>query len=234
MHNPEFVLENEMHKLLWDFEIQTDHQFSARLPDPLIINKKRENLPNSELCCPSGPQSKIEWMRKGELVPRPWLGIEITVEYESDGYTNCNWCSWYSHQMIGTRLEELGNNGMGGDSKLQHCWDRPKYWEVSWRLEDACCHSNSWGKLSTNADVKNSQGENNYCNTNKWYMHSTESILENEKQKFLWDFEIQTNHLISAGWPDLVIINKKKLLNCELCCPGWPLSKIERKEKKDN
>ena len=25
MHNPESVLENEMHKLLWDFEIQTDH-----------------------------------------------------------------------------------------------------------------------------------------------------------------------------------------------------------------
>ena len=24
MHNPEFVLENETHKLLWDFEIQTD------------------------------------------------------------------------------------------------------------------------------------------------------------------------------------------------------------------
>ena len=31
MHNPEFVPENEMHKVLWDFEIQTDYIISARL-----------------------------------------------------------------------------------------------------------------------------------------------------------------------------------------------------------
>ena len=30
MHNPESVLENEMHKILLDFEIQTDHQILAR------------------------------------------------------------------------------------------------------------------------------------------------------------------------------------------------------------
>ena len=40
MHNPKSVLENETHKLLWDFEIQTDHQISARRPDLIIINKK--------------------------------------------------------------------------------------------------------------------------------------------------------------------------------------------------
>ena len=26
MHKPESVLENEMHKILWDFKVQTDHQ----------------------------------------------------------------------------------------------------------------------------------------------------------------------------------------------------------------
>ena len=41
MHNPESVLENEMHYLLWDFEIQTDHLTTARRPDFIIINKKR-------------------------------------------------------------------------------------------------------------------------------------------------------------------------------------------------
>ena len=30
MYKPESVLENEMHKLLWDFEIQMDHLISAR------------------------------------------------------------------------------------------------------------------------------------------------------------------------------------------------------------
>ena len=46
--------------------------------------------------------------------------------------------------------------------------------------------------------------------TNKWYMHNPESILENETHKLLWNFEIQTDHLILARWPDLIIINKKK------------------------
>ena len=35
------VLENKTHKLLWNFEIQTDHLISARRPDLVIINKNR-------------------------------------------------------------------------------------------------------------------------------------------------------------------------------------------------
>ena len=34
--------------------------------------------------------------------------------------------------------------------------------------------------------------------------------MENETHKFLWDFEIKTDHLISARHSDLIIINKKK------------------------
>ena len=41
MHNPAPVLENDTHKLLWDFDIQTDHQIPARRPDLIIINKKK-------------------------------------------------------------------------------------------------------------------------------------------------------------------------------------------------
>ena len=33
MNNPESVMENEAHKVLWDFEIQTDHLMSARPSD---------------------------------------------------------------------------------------------------------------------------------------------------------------------------------------------------------
>ena len=45
MHNPAPIRENDTHKLLWDFDIQTDHLISARRPDLAIINKK-ENLQN--------------------------------------------------------------------------------------------------------------------------------------------------------------------------------------------
>ena len=38
MKNLASVLENDPHKLLWDFDIQTDHLISARKPD-LIKSK---------------------------------------------------------------------------------------------------------------------------------------------------------------------------------------------------
>ena len=47
---------------------------------------------------------------------------------------------------------------------------------------------------------------------NKWYMHNPESVLENDMHKFLWDFDIKTDRLISARRPDLIIINKKREL----------------------
>ena len=52
MHNLAHVLENDTHKLLWDFDIHTDHLISARRPDLIIINKKKENLQNCRLCSP--------------------------------------------------------------------------------------------------------------------------------------------------------------------------------------
>ena len=42
MHNPAPVLENDLHKILWDFNIQTDHLIPARRPDLIIINKKKK------------------------------------------------------------------------------------------------------------------------------------------------------------------------------------------------
>ena len=42
MHNPAPVLENDTHKLRWDFNIHTDHLISARRPDLIKINKKKK------------------------------------------------------------------------------------------------------------------------------------------------------------------------------------------------
>ena len=40
MYNPVAALENESHKLLRDFNIETDHLISARRPDFIIIQIK--------------------------------------------------------------------------------------------------------------------------------------------------------------------------------------------------
>ena len=42
MQNPAPVLENDTHKLLWDFNLQTDHLIPARRPDFIIIKKKKK------------------------------------------------------------------------------------------------------------------------------------------------------------------------------------------------
>ena len=44
MHNPAHVQENDSHKLLWDFNIQSDHLIPARRPDLIIINKKKKKI----------------------------------------------------------------------------------------------------------------------------------------------------------------------------------------------
>ena len=42
MYNPASVLKNDTHKLLWDFDIQTDNLISARRPEVININKKKK------------------------------------------------------------------------------------------------------------------------------------------------------------------------------------------------
>ena len=51
-----------------------------------------------------------------------------------------------------------------------------------------------------------------FYHTNKWYIHNPAPLLENDSYKLLWDFSIQTDHLIPARRPDLIIINKKENL----------------------
>ena len=65
----------------------------------------------------------------------------------------------------------------------------------------------------------------------KWYEHEPESVLENEDYKILWDFSIQTDHIIEARRPDLVVIDKKERICKKIgfAVPGD--SSIEEKEK---
>ena len=44
------------------------------------------------------------------------------------------------------------------------------------------------------------------------YMHSPESVWENDIRKIFQDFEIHMDHPIQTRRPDLVLINKKKKL----------------------
>ena len=80
------------------------------------------------------------------------------MEHESDGYTNWKLCPRYRHQMIGTGTGGFGNERTSGD--------HPNYSIVAigqntkkspGNLWETCYHSDSSGKASIKADVKNSQ-----------------------------------------------------------------------------
>ena len=70
--------------------------------------------------------------------------------------------------------------------------------------------------------------------TNKWYMHKSESFLQNEEHKIVWDFKIQMHHLIQARRTDLMLINKRKI-TCnfvDFAVPADHRVKIKERQKR--
>ena len=65
----------------------------------------------------------------------------------------------------------------------------------------------------------------------KWYKYEPEKVVENGSWKILWDFTIQTDHVIEARRPDMVIIDKTKN-ECKIIDFACPFnSRIEEREK---
>ena len=68
-------------------------------------------------------------------------------------------------------------------------------------------------------------------------MHNAAPVRENDSHKLLWDFNIQTDHLIPARRPDLIIINQKKRKRiCKIvdfAVPADHRIKLKESEKKD-
>ena len=64
MHNPAAVLENDTHKPLWHFDIQTDHLISARWTVLIIINKKKRTCQIVDLAVPDNHRIKLKKYEK--------------------------------------------------------------------------------------------------------------------------------------------------------------------------
>ena len=79
-----------------------------------------------------------------------------------------------------------------------------------------------------------------FDHTNKWYMHNPAPVIENDSHKLLWDFNIQTDHLIPARRPDLIIINNQKKKReriykiVDFAVPADHRINLKESEKKDN
>ena len=64
MHNTVPILENDTHKLLWDFDIQADHLFSARRPDLIIINEMKRTCKIVDFAVPDDYRIKLKECEK--------------------------------------------------------------------------------------------------------------------------------------------------------------------------
>ena len=83
MHKPEFVEENEAHKILGVFKIQMNHLISARRPDQMIIIK----IVNFAVLA----NHRVKWKESEKRDKFLDLATELkTMKHESDGDTNCN------------------------------------------------------------------------------------------------------------------------------------------------
>ena len=65
----------------------------------------------------------------------------------------------------------------------------------------------------------------------RWYEHEPQSACENEEYKILWDFSIQTDHVIKARRPDMIIVEKKNN-KCQIIDFAVPFdTRVDEKEK---
>ena len=91
MHNQAAVLENDSHKLQWDFHIQTDHQIPARRPDLLIINKRKRICKIVDFTVPADHRINLKESEKKDKYLDLARELKKKLEYESNDCANCNW-----------------------------------------------------------------------------------------------------------------------------------------------
>ena len=67
----------------------------------------------------------------------------------------------------------------------------------------------------------------------KWYEHRAEKVAENDEVKLLWDFHMQTDHVIEARRPDIVLVKKKEAtaVIVDIAVPGDTRIKTREQDK---
>ena len=70
----------------------------------------------------------------------------------------------------------------------------------------------------------------------KCYYHKPTSVVRNDRVKMLWDFNIQTDHVIQHRRPDIVVLYKteRKCHLIDIAVSGDKRIKLKEQEKIDN
>ena len=94
-----------MHKIFWNFGIQTDPLIPARRPD----SRQKKKITNQILnfAVTDNHRVKIREKEKKRQIFSSCKGTKKDMEHECEGDTNCNWCTWNDPQKCLKGLEEL-------------------------------------------------------------------------------------------------------------------------------
>ena len=179
MHNSAPILENDTHKLLWDFNIQTDHLIPARRPDLIIINKEKRIGKFVDFAAPADDRINLkEYEKKDKYLDlarelKKLSNMKMTIVpivIGAFGTITKGLLKGLEDLEVGGWVETIQMTALLRTTRIL-------------RLGETCCHSNSNEKSSANTDVKNSKGvnNNNLFNTLFQSLHSLKSW-------FLWSW----------------------------------------------
>ena len=89
------------HKLLWDFDIQTDHLISSRRSNLIIINnnnKKKNGICKIvDFAVPADNRIKLKECEKKDKYLDLARELKKSMEHAGDDCANCDWCFWHSN-----------------------------------------------------------------------------------------------------------------------------------------
>ena len=97
MHNPASVLENDTHKLLRDFDIQTDHLIGQKTRPNNNQQQKKRTCKIVDSAVPADDRIKLKESEKKDKYHNLTRELKKTMKHEADTYTNRDWYFRYSN-----------------------------------------------------------------------------------------------------------------------------------------
>ena len=86
MHKPAIDLENNTHKLLWDFDIHRDPLISVRRPDLIIIKQKKKICKIVDFAVPADHRIKMKECKRKDK----YLDLARELKKKKNSGT-CRW-----------------------------------------------------------------------------------------------------------------------------------------------
>ena len=184
MHNPAPVLENDTHKLVWDFDIRTDHLISTRRTDLIIINNKKRICKIVDFAVPANHRIKLKECEKKDKyldlareLKKIWnMKVTIiTIVIGAFGAVTKGLLKGLNGLEVGGRVETIQTTALLRTARIL------KRVLETW---GDLLSSNSSERLSANTDVKNSQGVNNNVSSSfLWYTNNNLSNHTYQRHK---------------------------------------------------